>query len=142
MLILVARALQPLLKQRVQRLLPRTLRPLPHAGDVRQERHGTPLLFEMSDTGVDPQTQVEIPLAARLRRVEMIEAAGLSMVCGRARARAYGRTNDESYVALAVEAYQDAARLYRAAGLSVMADRAERCIVAVMAMVERPAVTT
>jgi hypothetical protein len=67
-----------------------------------------------------------------LNRIYTIKAADLAMGCGRCCDR-HGLHD------LAVEAFEEAARLYRVAWLSLMARAAKRCIVAV---VKRPEVTT
>jgi hypothetical protein len=60
-----------------------------------------------------------------VNRIHTIEAADLAFICGRERAR-------QSLADLAIEAFTDAARLYRVAGLSLMAAKAHRCIAAVL----------
>lgn len=60
-----------------------------------------------------------------MNRVYVIEAADLSFLIGRVRVR-------QSLPDLAIEAFADAVRLYRVAGLSLMADKAERHIIATL----------
>lgn len=58
-----------------------------------------------------------------MNRIHAIEVADLSFLIGRIRAR-------QAIFDLAIEAFTDAARLYRVAGLSLMAAKVERCIIA------------
>lgn len=60
-----------------------------------------------------------------MNRIRSIEAADLTFLIGRVRAR-------QSLTDLAVEAFADAVRLYRAAGLSLMAAKAEWHIIATL----------
>ncbi len=54
-----------------------------------------------------------------MNRIHTIEAADVAFLCGRLRAR-------QSFPTLAIEAFAEAARLYRIAGLSLMANEAEQ----------------
>ncbi len=60
-----------------------------------------------------------------MNRIHTIEAADVAFLCGRLRAR-------QSFATLAIEAFNEAARLYRVAGLSLMAAKAERHIIAML----------